>query len=58
MSEVFIGNFGGRSTCYRFFEDLMLCIKREGVHRQMYACVPEKQDYDECVMNDKKVGMF
>jgi len=45
MSGLHIGNNGGRSHCYTFFEDWMLCIKDEGIHRQMFKCVPQKEDY-------------
>lgn len=56
MSFEFMGNTGGRTPCYRFFEDMLLCVREEGMHRQMYKCHKEKEDFRECVQNGKKVS--
>ena len=58
MSGLMLGNHGGRSHCYRFFEDMMLCVKEEGIHRQMYQCTKPKEDYYECILHKKKVLIF
>ena len=47
---------GGRTPCYRFFEDLMLCVKVEGIHRTIYKCHEQREDYHECITNKKKVS--
>ena len=58
MSGLFLGNHGGRSHCYRFFEDMMLCVKEEGIHRQMYKCREPKADYYECLLHKKKIQKY
>ena len=55
MSYQFLSATGGRSECFRFYEEMMLCVKKEGVHRNIYKCDNERQDFHECINNEKKV---
>ena len=50
-----IGLNGGRMPCFRFWEDMMICIKEESIHRSFYKCNKEKADYKECLHNTKLV---
>ena len=50
-----IGLNGGRTPCFRFWEDMMICIKEESIHRSFYKCNKEKADYEECLHNTKLV---
>lgn len=55
MAYQFLGNNGGRSDCFHFFEDMMICVKEEGIHQQVYKCHKVREDFHECVNNEKKV---
>ena len=50
-----IGLNGGRMPCFRFWEDMMICIKEESIQRSFYKCNKEKADYKECLHNTKLV---
>jgi len=54
MSVDYVGDRGGRQVCWHFFEDMMMCVKEESIHRQLFKCRSQREDYMECMNHKKK----